>query len=64
MIGVRMRQERGMDNAPYFEQRVLLPASQIAQNNPESEYKQYCTQMGAECELATKLALRPTVRGG
>ena len=38
---------------------LLLPASGIAQNNPDSEYKQYCTRIGVECELATESALRP-----
>ena len=34
------------------------------QNNPDSEYKQYSTRIGAECELATESASRPTVQGG
>ena len=33
---------------------LLLPASSIAQNNPDSEYKQYCARIGVECELATE----------
>ena len=43
---------------------LLWPVSHLAQNNPDSEYKQYSTRRGAECELATESASRRTVQGG
>ena len=56
-----------MDTAPLFwssEGILLWPAGYTAQNNPDSEYKQYGTRIGAECELATQSASRRKVQGG
>ena len=59
-----VREEWIMRHILSSEGGLLLPVGWIAQNNPESEYKQYCTRIGVECELATESASRPTVRGG
>ena len=63
-IDREMREERGMDNAPQCLWRgYIVMAASLAQNNPDSEYIQYSTRRGAECEVATESARR-TVRGG
>ena len=60
-----MIEERGMDNAPHcvWNGYIVIDSQLIAQNNPDSEYIQYSTRRGAECEVATESARR-TVRGG
>ena len=51
-----MIEERGMDNAPHcvWNGYIVIDSQLIAQNNPDSEYIQYSTRRGAECELATE----------
>ena len=56
-----------MDNAPHFVSGMdilLWTAKLIAHNNPDSEYIQYSTWRGAECELATESAWRIQYKGG
>ena len=64
-IDREMREERGMDNAPQCLRRgYIVMAASLAQNNPDSEYIQYSTWRGAECELATESAWRIQYKGG